>query len=94
MKKIVVDTNIAFSSFLNINSNIGQILLNGSKHYDFFAPDYIRTELLEHKDEIKRIGKLNEDKFVELFVLIMRNVRILNHSIIPKTYYLKAFDLC
>ena len=42
MKRIVVDTNVAFSTFLNINSRIGQILLNGSKHYNFFAPEYIK----------------------------------------------------
>ncbi len=95
MKRIiVVDTNVAFSTFLNINSRIGQILLNGTKYYDFYAPEYIRSELIEHKERIKSIGKLSEDRFVELFVLIMSNIKILNHSIIPKTFYQKAYELC
>jgi predicted nucleic acid-binding protein len=95
MKRIiVVDTNVAFSTFLNTNSRIGQILLNGTKYYDFYAPEYIRTELIEHKERIKSIGKLSEDKFVELFVLIMSNLKILNHSIIPKSFYLNAYELC
>lgn len=43
MRRIVVDTNIAFSTFLNVNSHIGQILL-----YDtpFVAiNDYVRGRL-------------------------------------------------
>jgi len=95
MKRIiVVDTNVAFSTFLNVNSRIGQILLNGKKYYDFYAPEYIRSELIDHKDKIKSIGKLDEDRFVELFVLIMSNIKIFNHSIIPKAFYQNAYELC
>jgi predicted nucleic acid-binding protein len=95
MKRIIViDTNIAFSTFLNVNSRISQVLLNGNKYYDFYAPEYIKTELIEHKDRIKSIGKLDEERFLELFALIMRNIRILNHSLIPKEYYQNAFDIC
>jgi predicted nucleic acid-binding protein len=95
MKRIiVVDTNVAFSTFLNVNSRIGQILLNGSQYYDFYAPEYIRFELIEHKERIKVIGKLSEDRFVELFTLILRNIRTLNHLIIPQEFYYKAFEIC
>jgi predicted nucleic acid-binding protein len=94
MKRIVVDTKVAFSTFLNVNSRIGQIILNGTKHYDFYAPEYIRYELIEHKEKIKYIGKISEDRFVELYGLILRNVRTLNHSIIPKTFYQSAIDIC
>lgn len=76
MKQIVVDTNVAFSTFLNINSRIGQILLNGSKYYDFYAPDYIKHELIKHKERIISIGKLSEDKFLELYGMVLQNVRI------------------
>ena len=94
MNRVVVDTNIVFSTFLNANSRIGQIILNGGKYYDFYAPAYIRVELMEHKDRIKDIGKLGENAFVELFELIVRNVHVLNHSIVPTEYYVKALKLC
>ncbi|WP_373516195.1 hypothetical protein [Pricia sp.] len=29
MDKIIVDSNILFSAIMNLNSNIGQILING-----------------------------------------------------------------
>ncbi|MDP2114393.1 MAG: PIN domain-containing protein [Bacteroidota bacterium] len=94
MRRIVVDTNVAFSTFLNINSRIGQILLNGAKYYDFFAPEYIRYELIGHKERIKNIGKLSEDRFVELYGLILQNVRTINHLIIPNSFYQSAMETC
>ena len=94
MKRVVVDTNVAFSTFLNVNSRIGQILLNGVKYYDFYAPEYIRHELIEHKERIKSIGKLSEDRFVELYGMILRNVRTLNHSIIPNLFYQSSIEIC
>ncbi len=49
MDRIIVDSNILFSAILNLNSNIGQILINGQEYYDFYSPKYVRTELLKHK---------------------------------------------
>ena len=94
MKRIVVDTNVAFSTFLNIDSRIGQILLNGTKHYDFYAPEYIKYELIGHKERIKKIGKLSDERFVELYGMILRNIHIINHSIIPVPFYQTAFEIC
>lgn len=67
MTKIVIDTNIAFSALLNVDSRIGQILLTGHRYYDFFAPEYLKNEILEHKDKIKNIAKLSDDAFIELY---------------------------
>jgi len=94
MRRIVVDTNVAFSTFLNINSHIGQILLNGGRYYDFYAPEYIKYELIEHKERIKTIGKLSEDRFVELYGLILQKVRTINHTIIPSSFYQSAMETC
>jgi len=94
MTKIVIDSNIVFSALLNINSRIGQILINGSKYYEFYSPEYIRKEIIEHQEKIKRIGKLTDNEFIETYELIIRNLSILNHTIIPKKFYKIALDLC
>jgi len=94
MKRIVVDTNVAFSAFLNVNSRIGQILINGARYYDFHSPSYIMHELIEHKERIKSIGKLSDEKFIELYGMILHNVQIINHSIIPKSFYKSAEEIC
>jgi predicted nucleic acid-binding protein len=94
MTNIIIDTNIVFSALLNVNSRIGQILINGNKYYEFYSPSYVRTEIFEHKEKIKSIGKLTEDEFTELYALVLKNVTILNNSIIPKEIYRKAELLC
>ena len=94
MIKIIVDTNIVFSALLNTNSRIGQILINGKRHFDFYAPEYVRFEIFQHKEKIKFIGKLTEDEFIETYSLILKNVTILNHLIIPLETYKNAELLC
>ena len=94
MIKIIVDSNILFSAVLNINSRIGQIIINGQEFYDFYAPKYARTEILKHKDKIKKIAQLNDEEFLEVYELIFGYITILNHSILPKNYFNKAFEYC
>ncbi len=94
MTKIIVDTNIVFSALLNTNSRIGQILINGKNYFDFYSPEYVRFEIFQHKEKIKSIGKLSEDEFIETYGLILRNITILNHSIIPPEIYRNAELLC
>ena len=94
MTKIIVDTNIIFSALLNINSRIGQILINGKNHFDFYSPAYVRFEIFKHKEKIKFIGKLTDDEFLETYSLVLKNIIILNHSIIPTEIYRNAELLC
>lgn len=94
MNKVVIDTNILFSTLLNTDSRIGQILINGKPYYDFYAPEYIREEIIGHRDKIKIAAKLSDVDFIELYELILRNITILNHTLIPIHIYQKAEKLC
>lgn len=95
MKTIVVDTNIVFSTFLNSNSRIGQILINGYHFYRFIAPDYIRTELLKHQQRIKEIGGgVSDESFLETFQLVMKNINVVSHSLVPMEDYSFAEKIC
>ncbi len=94
MTKIIIDTNIVFSALLNTDSRIGQILINGKNDFDFYSPAYLRFEIFKHKEKIKSIGRLTENEFIETYNLIIRNITILNHSIIPIEIYKEAESLC
>lgn len=94
MTKIVVDTNILFSAILNTNSRIGQILINGESRFSFYSPEYVRFEIFKHKEKIKSIAGLTEDEFIEIYSLILRNITVLNHSLIPVEIYRKSELLC
>lgn len=94
MNKIVIDSNIVFSALLNVNSRIGQILINGNKKYDFFAPEFVRFEIIQHQLKIKKLAKLSDNDFIELYELVMRNVSVLNHTVVPAKFYKNAAILC
>jgi len=94
MNKVVVDTNIIFSAMLNINSRIAQILINGNQYYHFYSPEYVRFEIFKYKERIKGIAKLSDNDFIEIYELVMRNITVVNHSIVPIENYKKAIDLC
>lgn len=94
MTKIIVDSNILFSAILNVQSRIGQILINGHEYYEFYSPKYARTEILKHQDKLKEITNLNDEEFLEVYELILKNVTVLNHSILPKKDFETAFRYC
>ncbi|MGJ3235188.1 PIN domain-containing protein [Marivirga sp.] len=94
MTKIVVDTNIVFSAILNINSKIGQDLLTSDNIYDFYAPKYLREEILQHQEKLKARANLGSPEFMEVYEMILKKITILNHSIIEEKNYKKAINLC
>jgi len=94
MIKIIIDSNILFSALLNTNSKIAGIIINGQDFYDFYAPQYARTEILNHRNKIKKIKKLNDLEFLEIYELIFGYITVLNHSILPKKDFEKAFEYC
>ena len=55
--KLVVDTNIVFSSILRPQSPIGQIILNGSKYFTFLSIDQLKNEIDNHENKILKISK-------------------------------------
>ncbi len=56
--KIVVDTNIVFSTILNSYSRIADILFNSNKHFKFYSCNYLRHKLNKNWEKLKRIFKL------------------------------------
>lgn len=65
--KIVVDSNIVFSAFLNTKSNIGQLIINGSKYFDFYTVGLLKEEVLNHKEKITDLTNYTESQFVAVF---------------------------
>ncbi len=59
--KIVVDSNIVFSTILNTKSKIGQLLINGSKYFDFYTVGLLKDEIFKHKDKILDLTNFAED---------------------------------
>jgi predicted nucleic acid-binding protein len=72
--KIVVDINIVFSAILNTKSKIGQLLINGSKYFDFYTVGLLHDEIIAHKDKILNSTKYSQDQFNEILEIISNRI--------------------
>ncbi len=90
--KIVIDTNLIFSSFLKKNARELDII-KSSKH-DIYFCQFTTLELFKHKEKIVECSKLNEEEIFEAYQLVLKNVKIVVEKDIPKEIIREAEGLC
>ena len=91
--KIVVDSNIVFSAILNTQSRIGQLIINGSKFFDFYTVGLLKEEIIEHKDKIIHSTKFSQAQFNDTFQLITSRIIFVDDILLTDQDLNKAIDL-
>ena len=91
--KIVVDSNIVFSAILNTQSRIGQLIINGSKYFDFYTVGLLKEEIIEHKDKIIHSTKFSQAQFNDTFQLITSRIIFVDDILLTDQDLNKAIDL-
>ncbi|MFH0713192.1 MAG: PIN domain-containing protein [Candidatus Micrarchaeota archaeon] len=77
--KLIVDTNIIIAAIIK-DSTTRRLLLRFD--LELFSPEYLFEELNEHREEIIRKAKINEQDFEDFCQVIRRIIHI-----VPKTTY-------
>ena len=88
--KIVVDTNIIFSTLLNSNHTIGDLLFNSDKHFEFYSCSYMGYEIQKHWERLKKISKLSEEQLQVSYMQILSKLKFINEEIIPAETWLAS----
>ena len=70
--KIVVDTNIIFST-----------LFNSDRHFEFYSCNYMRYEILKHWERLKKISKLSDEQLHVSYTQVHSKLKFINEEIIP-----------
>jgi predicted nucleic acid-binding protein len=91
--KIIVDTNIVFSSLLKKNNKFRDIIILNEEH-EFITCRMLLVELFKHKNKIVENSKLSESEILELFYEILKNIELFNESYISLDNWSLAYDLC
>jgi predicted nucleic acid-binding protein len=91
--KIVVDTNIIFSALLNSNSNIGGLIFNSDKYFEFYSCTYMRYEIQEHWERLKKISKLSDKELQVSYTQVLSKLNFINEEIIPVETWLSSEDI-
>jgi predicted nucleic acid-binding protein len=93
VKKIIVDANIIFSAILNIDGNIGDLLINSSDVFCFIAPDFLRTEIHLHYDKLEKLSGLSSVAIQESEFYVYRQIVFVSSEQIAKKFWQEALRL-
>lgn len=91
--KIIIDTNIIFSSLLKTGTTFGQIIFNSDRIFEFYCPHYLKTEIRKHWNKIKKISKLTDAQIEESYDSLLTKIQFINEEIIPEKTWLFAENI-
>jgi predicted nucleic acid-binding protein len=80
VKKVVVDTNILFSSLRAKNSKLRQVL--DREDCRFFTPNFLMVEIFKHKERILQKSKITEEEVYELLYKTLHKINFVNEETI------------
>lgn len=89
--KLVVDSNIIFSSLLNPNSQIGEIIL--IQEHDFFVPEFCLKEIDKYQNKIIQLSNYNPKDYLRLRDLIFSKINIVFEDFISEKNWQRAIEL-
>lgn len=90
MKKIIIDTNIIFSTLLNSNGTIGDLIFNSDQVFSYYSCDYMRYEIRKHWIKLLKLSKLTDEQLNDGYEKVLTKINFINEAIISKTSWLKA----
>lgn len=68
---LVIDTSIAVAALLRSG---GTRTLIFSENFTLFSPDWIKDEIMSHKQEFKEKGNMDEEEFIGALELLLENI--------------------
>ena len=90
--KIVVDTNIIFSSLLRQHER--RRMLFCEQAFQFYSPNYVFLELFKHKEKLMRCTKASEAEVYELLTHILEHIHFAHPDVISPIHRETAYRLC
>jgi predicted nucleic acid-binding protein len=90
---LIIDTNIVFSTLLNPNSNIGDLVLNYQDSIQFFAPELLIEEINRYSDKIEKYSKLNPTQLSICKFLLLNAIQFVSEDLISDESWSKAYHL-
>lgn len=93
MRVIILDTNIVFSSILNAEGRIGEILFNNNNQLEFFSSEYLREEIDRHRTRIVEIAKTSSEEVDEVVFQIYKRIQFISDLQIPYHHWAESAPL-
>lgn len=92
MKRIIVDTNILFSSLRAKNSKLREVLER--QDCRFYTPNFLMVEIFKHKERILHKSKVTEAEVYEILYKMLHKINFVNEESITLGNFVEAYRLC
>lgn len=89
----VIDSNIVFSALLNPNSTVGEVLFDIQNQFEFYAPEFLVTEIEKYSDKIAKYTKLNDENLKVVKTSVLSSIRLISEELISESSWNKAIEL-
>lgn len=91
--KVVVDTNIVFSSILNSNGLIGELLFNTGSQFDFYSPEFMIYELEKYKSKLKKHTNMQLGDIEISIQQVLKRIDLISPEAISEFNWNRAYEL-
>lgn len=89
----VVDTNIIFSALLNPKSTVAEILFDIQDQFDFYAPEFLLTEIERYSEKIAKYTKLDKENLKIVKSSVLSSIEFISEDLISESSWGKAIKL-
>jgi predicted nucleic acid-binding protein len=93
MNDVAVDANILFSAILNVNSQIGNLLLTSRRFFRFHASEFLQQEIENHKPKLVEISGWPLEKIEYLTEKLFQRIIFISEKSIPFEFWQKSAAL-
>jgi len=91
--KLIIDTNLLFSSISKSNGIIAEIIMNPKFHLQLIGCYFSYIELFKYKDKLIKASKLEELEFLDVMYQMIKRINFFNEGIIPAETFKEAYNL-
>lgn len=91
--KVVVDTSAVMSAIMSKNGSVADVLLNPIFEFERYSCYFMPVELFKHKPKLLHYSKLDEPDLLDALYTVLRNIHLVNETIIEPQNWLIADEL-
>jgi predicted nucleic acid-binding protein len=91
--KLIIDTNLIFSSISKSDGRIAEIILNPNFHLQLTGCYFSYIELFKYKEKLIKASKLAELEFLDVMYQMLKRIHFFNEGMIPKDVINEAYKL-
>ena len=90
----IIDTNLLYSAFLNIDSQISQFIISAPAYgVSLYAPRYLEYEISKHRTKIQLYAGYSDAHFARIKQTLFGRVTFIDDDVIPFEEWVIALRL-